>query len=206
MGRRRSSQELQELREQGSATVLGHQQGTRTMPAVDPLIPGRLEGWGRHTRPGNASLGLGMGVAPRREPARPGGCCHLQQGWILSPATPPAPFPRWPKQNSSCTQCWGSTSHTQGCPTFLIPLLPLVPSPHAREATDSPTNLPKIRVIHPVMENPLASSPASPPHFSSQGLSTPKVELGQPCSRGMKRKKGFLLPSEESPPHHQPQQ
>lgn len=133
---------------------------------------------------------------------------------MLSPAMPPAPFPRWPKQPRAEQLRAPSTGAPPRTPRaapsschLLEPPFASGPPPHARETNDSHMYPPKkISVIHPMMENPVGSQPSFPHACSSQGLSTPKVELGQASSRGMKGKKGFLSPSEESPPRCQPPQ
>lgn len=134
-----------------------------------------------------------------------------EAGWIISPEKPPTSFPCWPKQTAPSTMRSGSTLDTRVRPSPVaaqgscrLHETPLVSGPlaRAREASDSHTH-PKKSVLTGLMtESPMIPSPAS----LSQRLPAPTATLGHPSSRGMKRKKGFLSPSEESPPRHRPRQ
>lgn len=132
-------------------------------------------------------------------------------GWIISPEKPPTSFPCWPKQTAPSTMRSGSSLDTWVQPSLVaaqgscrLHETPLVSGPLARtrEASDFHTHPKKSVLTGLMMESPMAPSPASP----SQGLPAPTAALSHPSSQVMKRKKGFLSPSEESPPRHQPRQ
>lgn len=134
-------------------------------------------------------------------------------GRILSPAMPAALFPCWPQQTRAEQLRAPSTGALPRTPRaapgschLLEPLFASGPPPMP-EKPMTPTCIPPKNPCYSPNDGKSRGSQPSFPHVcSSQGLSTPKVELGQPSSRGMKGKKGFLSPSEESPPRCQPQQ
>ena len=138
-----------------------------------------------------------------------------EAGWILSPEKPPTSFPCWPKQTQAKQHLppraqappWmPGSGHPRWQPKAPAAFLTLpwspVALPRTREASDSLMHPKKSALTGLMMESPMASSPASP----SQQLSTLMAALGHPSSRAMKRKKGFLPLSEESPPHRRSRQ
>lgn len=162
----------------------------------------------RRAQPGRHRQALGMVMTPPRKQqkagrARWGGSSHLKNHQLHFPVG---------QNKQHLPLCGQAPAWTPGSSrpwwqpkapaAFMRPPWSLVPSPVPGKPATS-TRIPKKSVLTGLMmESPMAPSPASP----SQGLPAPTAALSHPSSRVMKRKKGFLSPSEESPPRHWPRQ
>lgn len=160
MGRRRSSQEPQELGEQGSARFWFISRAPGQRRPRFALIPRMPAGWGEAhgTLPGSASpgdtAGPWHGDGSMQTPAGPAevDLVTYKTTSTISPLS---------KTNTNETAPCTDLGLLQVPATSLTPLLPLVIPPMPQNDSHTLPS-PKIRVIHPMTENHSAPSAASP--------------------------------------------